>query len=203
MVMRAVEREFHVAGAGGFHAGGRNLFGEIGGRNDHFRQADIVVGQERDLQASGDHGIIVDDFGDVVDQLDDQLGVAVARRRLAGKDLDARHPVALRIVLDRVVERDRLQDVEQLALVFVDALDLDVEQCGRIDLDVDLFADQARQRDLVVMLDVAEFLLEGGCRRRSSRAVAAASDRRARLRRRPRATDRSASDWRASASGGR
>ena len=34
---------------------------------------------------------------------------------------------------DRVVERDRLDDVEQLALVFVDALDLDVEQRVRID----------------------------------------------------------------------
>ena len=29
---RAVERELHVAGAGGFHAGGRDLLGEIGGR---------------------------------------------------------------------------------------------------------------------------------------------------------------------------
>jgi len=43
-------------------AGGRNLLGEIGGGNDHFRKADIVVGEERDLQASGDHGVVVDDL---------------------------------------------------------------------------------------------------------------------------------------------
>ena len=61
-------------------------------------------------------------------ELDDQLGVPVARRRLAGEDLDPRHPVPLRMRADRVIERDRLEDVEELALVFVDALDLDVEQ---------------------------------------------------------------------------
>src|SRR5205807_8101049 len=72
----AVERKLHVAGAGGFHASGRNLFGEVGGRNDDFREADIVVGQESDLQPAGYRGIVVDDRGDVVDQLDDQLGVA-------------------------------------------------------------------------------------------------------------------------------
>ncbi len=142
---RAVQRQLHVAGAGGFHARGRNLFGQVGGGNDHLREADIVVRQERDLQAPGDHRIVVDDVGDVVDQLDDQLGVAIARRRLAGEDFHARHPVALRLVLDRVIQRDGFKDVEQLPLVFVDALDLDVEQRRRIDLDVEAFADQPRQ----------------------------------------------------------
>ena len=98
---RAVQRELHVAGAGSFHARGRDLFGQVGGGNDHFGEADIVVGEEGDLQPSGDGRIVVDDFGDVVDELDDQLGVAIARRRLAGEDLHARHPVALRLVLDR------------------------------------------------------------------------------------------------------
>ena len=127
---RAVERQLHVAGAGSLHAGGGDLLGEIGGRNDHLGEADIVVGEEDDLQPSADIGIVVDDFGDIVDQLDDQLGVAIARRRLAGEDFHPRHPVALRFVLDRLVQRDRLDDVEQLPFVFVDALDLDVEQRG-------------------------------------------------------------------------
>ena len=200
---RAVQRELHVAGAGGLHARGRNLFGQVGGGNDHFGEADIVVGQEHDLQPPGDDGIVVDDFGDVVDQLDDQLGVAIARRRLAGEDFDPRHPVALRLVLDRVIERDGFQDVEQLPLVFVDALDLDVEQRAGIDLDVEAFADQPRQRDLVVVLDAAELLLERVVAGAGFESLRAASDRRARLRRRPRAAGRSASDWPASASGGR
>ena len=48
-----------------------------------------------------------------------------------------------------------------MPLVFVNALDLDVEQCCRINLDVEAFADQPRQHDLVVVLDAAELLLEG------------------------------------------
>ena len=89
------------------------------------------------------------------------LAVAIARRRLAGENLDPRHPVALRLVLHRLIQRDRLEDIEQLPLVFVDALDLDVEQRRRIDLDAEALADQPRQRQLVVVLDVAELLLEG------------------------------------------
>ena len=65
-------------------------------------------------------------------ELDDQLGVVIARRRLAGEEFDARHPVQLGMRADLVVERHGLDDVEQLALVFVDALDLDVEH-GRSD----------------------------------------------------------------------
>ena len=124
----AVQRELHVAGAGGFHAGSGNLLGEIGGRDDHLGQADIIVRQERDLEPAGDHRVVVDDLGDVVDELDDQLGIAIARRRLAGENFHPRHPVLLRLVLHRLVQRDGLEDVEQLTLVFVDALDLHVKQ---------------------------------------------------------------------------
>ena len=73
--------ELHVAGARGFHAGGRNLLRQIGGRDDVLGQADIVVGQEHDLQPVADLGIGVDDVGDVIGELDDQLGALVARRR--------------------------------------------------------------------------------------------------------------------------
>ena len=51
---RAVQRELHVAGAGGFHARGRNLLRQVGGGNDHLGEADIVVGEEGDLQPAGD-----------------------------------------------------------------------------------------------------------------------------------------------------
>ena len=51
---RAVQRELHVAGAGGLHAGGRNLLRQIGRRNDVLGEADIVVRQEHDLQPAAD-----------------------------------------------------------------------------------------------------------------------------------------------------
>ena len=57
---RAVQRELHVAGARGLHARRRDLLGEIGGRNDHLGQADIVVGHEHHLEQAAHGGIVVD-----------------------------------------------------------------------------------------------------------------------------------------------
>ncbi len=71
---RAVEREFHVAGAGGFHAGGRNLLGEIGGGDDRLRQAHIVVRQEYELELVAHERIGIDHPRHVMRELDDQLG---------------------------------------------------------------------------------------------------------------------------------
>ena len=51
---RAVERELHVAGARRLHAGRRDLLGQVGGRDDPLGTADIVVGQEDDLQQAAD-----------------------------------------------------------------------------------------------------------------------------------------------------
>ena len=45
-----VERELHVAGAGGFHAGGRNLLGQVGRRHDRFGKRGAVIGREHHLQ---------------------------------------------------------------------------------------------------------------------------------------------------------
>ena len=91
---RAVERQLHVAGARGLHAGRRDLFGEVAGRHDLFGGADIVVRNEHDLQQTADRTVVVDDPCDVVDELDDQLGLPIARGGLAGEDLDPRRPVA-------------------------------------------------------------------------------------------------------------
>ena len=51
---RAVERKLHVAGAGGLHAGGRDLLRQVGRRDDRPREADVVVRQERDLEPVAD-----------------------------------------------------------------------------------------------------------------------------------------------------
>ncbi len=54
-----------------------------------------------------------------------------------------------RVRADGVVARDRFEQVEQLALVFVDPLDLHVEHRLRVDAQVQLIGDDARKRDLV------------------------------------------------------
>ena len=60
----------------------------------------------------------------------------------------------------RVVEGDGLQDVHELALVFVDALHLDVEHGGRIDPDPHPRGNQVGKLVLVVPLDGGKALAE-------------------------------------------
>jgi hypothetical protein len=79
------------------------------------------------LQLVARHRVRVNDGRHIVDKADDILGEVIARRGLAGEDLDPRRPVRARIGADRLPVGDGLEDVEMLALVFVQALDLDVE----------------------------------------------------------------------------
>ncbi len=83
-----------------------------------------------------------------MDELDDELRLAVARRRLAREDLDARDGIVFRRIAQRKIRSDGLQDVEELPLVLVDALDVDVEQRGRVDLDTCALGDERRERVL-------------------------------------------------------
>src|SRR5437773_3928366 len=43
---RAIQRQLHVAGAGGFLAGGRDLLAQLRSGNDGLRERDAVIGQE-------------------------------------------------------------------------------------------------------------------------------------------------------------
>ena len=74
---------------------------------------------------------MVDDGSHVVDQSNDVFGHRVARRCFACKDHRAWHPIGARVGQHGLVARHDMQQVEQLALVFVDALDLHVKKaCG-------------------------------------------------------------------------
>ena len=128
-----VERKLHVAGAGGFHAGGRNLLGQIGRRHDRLGKRGAVIGREHHLQPAADDRIVVHHLRDVIGELDDQLGAVIRGGGLAGEDLHPRHMIHIRPRADPLVERDGLQQIEQLALVFMDALDVHIEQRVRIE----------------------------------------------------------------------
>ena len=105
--------------------------------------------------------VLVDDVGDGVDQLDDQLGHAIAGRRLAAEDHRARRASrGAGATLEPVVERDQVQHVQVLALVFVQPLHLDVEERLRIDADAGSLLDERGQRALVVGLDRLPLALE-------------------------------------------
>ena len=93
----------------------------------------VEVGKEHDPQLLAHRRIGVNGRGHRVDQLDDQLGHGVSRRRLGAEDDGARRNRQVGIFLDPVVQGDDVQDVQQLPLVLVQALDLDIEHGGRID----------------------------------------------------------------------
>ena len=88
----------------------------------------VEVREEHDLEPVAHVGVVVDHVGHRVDELDDELGHAVAGRGLAAEDEGARRHVGLRVALEALVEREDVQHVQVLALVFVEALDLDVEE---------------------------------------------------------------------------
>ena len=123
----SVHHELHVARAAGLVAGRRNLVGDIGGRNQPLGKRHAVFRQEHDLESSADDRISVDGAGQIIDELDDDLGQVVGRRRLAGKEKCPRGHLEIRILPQPVVQHDDAQRVEQLPLVFVDAFDLAIE----------------------------------------------------------------------------
>ena len=130
---RPIHHELHVGGAAGLVAGGRDLIGDIAGGNQPLRQGHAVVRQEDHLQPPGHRRVAVDRLRQVVDEFDDQLGEPIGRRRLAREEEGARRRRELGVRAHPVVEHDDAQRVQQLALVFMDALHLAVEDRVGID----------------------------------------------------------------------
>ena len=156
-----VEGELHVARARGLLASGGDLFGEIGSGNDAGGERHAVVRQEGDLQAVLDAGIRVDAGAHGVDRLDDGLGEVIARGGLGGEDEDTRDDVEVRVLDQAAVEGEDMQQVEVLALVLVQALDLDVEEGVGRNQDPALALDLRGEEHLVLPLDRHELRLEG------------------------------------------
>ena len=88
--------------------------------------------------------------------MNDLLGHHITGSRLAAEYLDPRRPVAVGLGADFAPQGNGLEDVEVLALVFVDALDLDVEHRRRIDGDAGFLLHPFRQIALVCCLGLGE-----------------------------------------------
>ena len=100
---------------------------------------DVEVRQEYHLDEITHPGIAIDDLRGRGDQADDELGQVIAGRGLAAENEHPRLHRELRIGLQPVIQPDDMQDVQVLALVFVDALHLHVEDRCRIDDDAGAF----------------------------------------------------------------
>src|SRR3546814_15618057 len=95
-------------------------------------------------------------------QLDDLLGHKVAGRRLAAENLRARHALGLGIAADFVPQRGGVQDAQELALVFMDALDLDVEEGFAVDRHTQRAIEVVHEAGLVGVLGGVAALAEAG-----------------------------------------
>jgi len=58
-----------------------------------------------------------------------------------------------RVLLDAIVQRNDVQNVQQLSFVLVDSLHLNVEHRRRVDHDVELLVNVGRQLHLVLLFD--------------------------------------------------
>ncbi|KAF5040732.1 hypothetical protein DSECCO2_530350 [anaerobic digester metagenome] len=106
--------------------------------------------------------VAVDDAGEAADEVDDFLGFEIAGRGLAGEEIHARHGRDIAVLGQAQVVVDDVHDVEELALVFVDALGLDVEDGVRGEDDARGPGDETGQVFLVGAFDGHEFLAERG-----------------------------------------
>ena len=153
-----VHHELHVAGTGCFLAGDGDLLGNLGGRHDNLSQRYLVVLEEYDLQLVAYCRIVVDHLGDGVDQLDGLFRYCVARCGLGAEDKGARNEIHIRIVLQLVIQADDVQNVQHLALVLVQTLNLYVKDGVHVDFDAVVRLDIIRQTLLVVALDLAQLV---------------------------------------------
>ena len=129
---RTIEHELHVRCATGFHAGQRDLLGQISRGNNLLGHGHTVL-QMRECRVEGARGnvyifeedhfqsiangwVVVDHFADAVDQFNDLLGHVVAGCGLRRQENDARGQVQRSrepfrrssLFVERICHRDEL-----------------------------------------------------------------------------------------------
>ena len=96
-----------------------------------------------------------------IDELDDALGHEVTGRRFASKNEGARWYCQRRVLLEPAIHGNNVQNVQMLALVFMNALHLNVKQPAGIDLDPGLRLDVRCEALLVAEFYGAPVALKG------------------------------------------
>ena len=135
---------------------------QIGGWDDDLGEADAVVRDEHNFNQVADTGVVVDNFGNVVNQSDDFLRHVISGSGFTGKDEHARLPIEIRVFQDFVVAVDDVHHVQCLTFVLVDTFDLDVEKCIGINLDAQLGFDVFGEALFGCFFHCAELCLYGG-----------------------------------------
>src|SRR5580700_5327928 len=129
----SVHHKFHVTRSAGLVAGGRDLVGDIAGWNQPFRQRNVVLREKDDVEPAARRRVSVNRARQVVDELYDELGQLVSWRRLTGEEKCPRHCLHAGIFPQPVINDHNPQRIHQLPLIFVNTLNVAVEDGVGID----------------------------------------------------------------------
>ena len=141
-----VHDKLHIGGSACLRACSGNVLRDVRSWDQDFGCRHAVVRHKCKLQEFASVWVVVDDFANIVDQLDNELCVHIGRCCLAtDQDHTLLHLLTLsrRHLLQLLVTVDNIETIHKLPLVLVDALDLDVDKCILIDFKVQRLLQEA------------------------------------------------------------
>ncbi|CAH0326536.1 hypothetical protein SRABI106_04689 [Rahnella aquatilis] len=150
---RAVQCQFHVAGAGSFFTSGRNLLGNISRRDHQFSHGHAVIRNKHHFDAVTHQRIVIHFFRDFVDGIDDVFRQVITRCRFRAEQEHTRHHVHFRVITQLTVQRQNVQQIQMLAFVFMQTFDLYVENGIRVEGQPHHLFHVMRQFDFVLTLN--------------------------------------------------
>ena len=154
----AVYHKFHIAGAAGFLARYGNLFADVACRHYYFGKGYPVVFQKYHFYLVFHRRVVVDDVRHYADKTNDLLSHIITARRLRSEDKRPRHYVHIGVRLQFVIQLQNVQSVQKLTFVFVQPLDLHVENTVGVHGHAVGFLDIFGKLYLVLLLDCEKFV---------------------------------------------
>ena len=155
---RAVKHELHVTGAGSLSTCQGDLLGDLSRRHEYLGQGNAVILQEYDGELLTDLRVVLDLLADAPDHLDDLLCDVVSGSGLGSEDVCLWNKVSVRILEQVVIVSDDVHRVQLLALIFVQALYLNIKDGIQVQLCAGGLFNILSERLLVLLLDLAELL---------------------------------------------
>ena len=123
---------------------------------------DIEVGNKSHSQVFIHIRIIIDHLADGVDKLDNKLGHKITGCCLATEYKGLRRNTKGGITLKSTVQGDNVQHIKMLTLIFMDTLNLNIKQPGRIQFYAGMVKQVSGEFLLVRLLDGTPFLTKCG-----------------------------------------
>ena len=124
-----------------------------------LRNGYLVILNKHNLNLAVNRRIVVDNVRHAVNQLNGQLGNLIACGSLSAKNKCPWVELHIRMRLELVIQVHHMEDVQQLALVLMQALHLHVKNGARVYFNAVVLTDILCQAQLILIFDVHELLL--------------------------------------------